>query len=756
MELQNKLDKESEEKDSLIETVLHQEALINGTRDLIWSVDNQLRIITANHSFAARIETITGITPRPGDNVLIEAFGKEQLSKWSSYYARALKGEQFTIKEQAYNPLKKGMEYSLISLSPMITNNGDVFGVACYSKDITPDTLNLMALESTRARLEKILDSSMDMICSIDENDRIVNINAACEKILGYKPGEMIGNRLFDYIYPEDLEKNKTMAASVMAGNEVTDNENRYVRKDGSLVPLMWSARWDPKDRLRYGIARDATERKKSEEALIESEKKYRYLFDKNPLPVLMWDFETLQILDCNEEAIKKYGYSRKELQQMTIRELRPPEDIPLLQEAVKDQGSYGEIHKKNWRHSKKNGEIMYMDITGHLMNFNGRRVSLTLAKDVTESRYYHEMDRLERSVLELNARNDKSLTEIIGIYLSGIEKLHSGLICSMQKVKNGKLHNLSAPSLPQDYLELIEGVSIGDNVGSCGTAAYLKQKVIVTDIATDRRWADYKEIAERYGFTTCWSFPILDCEGNVMATFACYYREKKSPSEAEEHTIERAANIMQVILENHRREKALSTSNERFEFATKATSDIIWDWNLETNEVYYSDNMRHLFGHRSGYNSDNLPFYFENVHPDDRERVVLYPQQVKFGSMVNWSQEYRFRKADGEYAFVLDKGIVIRDENGVGVRMIGAMQDVTLMKQHELRVMEQNERLTEIAQINAHEIRRPVATILGLMQLINKNTIGNEANRELVDYLEAATNELDGVIKRIIDKTVS
>jgi len=178
-----------------------------------------------------------------------------------------------------------------------------------------------------------------------------------------------------------------------------------------------------------------------------------------------------------------------------------------------------------------------------------------------------------------------------------------------------------------------------------------------------------------------------------------------------------------------------------------EATSDIIWDWNLETNAVYYSANMQRLFGHnQSGINSDNLPFYFENVHPDDRERVVLYPNQVKYGKMLNWTQEYRFRKADGEYAFVLDKGIVIRDENGVGIRMIGAIQDITTLKQ-------QNERLTEIAMINAHEIRRPVATILGLLSLFEV-AIECEPNRELIKHLECVTLELDAVIRRIIDKT--
>ena len=65
-----------------------------------------------------------------------------------------------------------------------------------------------------------------------------------------------------------------------------------------------------------------------------------------------------------------------------------------------------------------------------------------------------------------------------------------------------------------------------------------------------------------------------------------------------------------------------LQTSNERFEYVTKATSEIIWDWNLMTDGVYYSDNIKHLFGHTPGTNYDNLPFYFEHVHPEDRERV--------------------------------------------------------------------------------------------------------------------------------------
>jgi PAS domain S-box-containing protein len=390
----------------------------------------------------------------------------------------------------------------------------------------------------------------------------------------------------------------------------------------------------------------------------------------------------------------------------------------------------------------------MYADVTGHLIDYRGRRTSLALVDDVTESYYYQQLDKLERNILEMNAGSDESIGKTVKNYLSGIEALHPGMLCSVQEKKGNKLFNLAAPSLPKVFVAAGDGIEIGDNTGSCGTAAFLKQKVIVSDISTDERWREGRGFAAEFNLKTCWSYPLFDSEHNVMATFAIYFHQIKSPSELEENTLQRAVHFLQMIFENYQREKALKTSNERFEFAAEATSDVIWDWNLETNVVYYSRNMEELFGHdKYGLNEDNLPFYFENVHPDDRERVVLYPEQVKFGTMHNWSQEYRFKKADGDYAVVLDKGVVVRDENGLGKRMIGAMQDITTIR-------EQNKRLNEIALINAHEVRRPVATILGLIQLFTIESTESEPNRELLKHLNSAALELDSVIRRIIVKT--
>src|SRR5579872_1443808 len=120
-----------EEKYAFVETIRHQEALINGIHDTIWSVDTNLHLITANQSFLERVKMGTGKTIKAGDDVLVKEFGKERLDKWRLYYERALKGERFEVKEEIYDPVKQIMHYSLISLSPMFDEKNTLFGIAC-------------------------------------------------------------------------------------------------------------------------------------------------------------------------------------------------------------------------------------------------------------------------------------------------------------------------------------------------------------------------------------------------------------------------------------------------------------------------------------------------------------------------------------------------------------------------------------------------------------------------------------------------
>ncbi len=127
----------------------------------------------------------------------------------------------------------------------------------------------------------------------------------------------------------------------------------------------------------------------------------YRYMFMENPMPMFIWEFDTLNIIDCNRQALLKYGYTREEFLRLNIRDIRPPEDIPLIEKYTRQADFYGDIHNKVWRHLNKAGEVMLVNITGHLVEIEERRCSMVLINDITER--LEAEDQLMESLKELS-----------------------------------------------------------------------------------------------------------------------------------------------------------------------------------------------------------------------------------------------------------------------------------------------------------------------------------------------------------------
>jgi PAS domain S-box-containing protein len=197
-----------------------------------------------------------------------------------------------------------------------------------------------------------------------------------------------------------------------------------------------------------------------------------------------------------------------------------------------------------------------------------------------------------------------------------------------------------------------------------------------------------------------------------------------------------------------------LKLSNERYELVAKATSDIIWDWDLESNQISRVKGFEKL----SGLSHDNETPVSEPwdkfIHPDDKERVLLsISAATNNPDEQYWQSEYRFIKYDGSLAFIIDRGYIVRDSENKAIRMVGAMHDNTELKEKELRIVKQNEQMSEIAQINSHVIRKPVANILGLIDLLDKESITEVHDREILKHLLASTKELDAVIRQINNK---
>lgn len=160
----------------------------------------------------------------------------------------------------------------------------------------------------------------------------------------------------------------------------------------------------------------------------------------------------------------------------------------------------------------------------------------------------------LRNTILEMTAKG-VDLKATIDRLCVEIEARAPGIVCSVLTVdRDGLLHPLSAPSLPQNYCDALDGVMIGPDVGSCGSAAWTRAPVAVTDIATDPRWAEFREGALALGLNACWSTPIFGEDGRVLGTFALYYREMREPTDKEREIVASCIHLCSIALERHDR----------------------------------------------------------------------------------------------------------------------------------------------------------------------------------------------------------
>lgn len=416
---------------------------------------------------------------------------------------------------------------------------------------------NLQAsLESqalAQALNQRIMEFTMDVLCSFDREGRFLEVSPSCLKLFGYSPEELIGRPYLDLVLPEDRELTIQEASQLMSGRSTYSFRNRYRHKDGHIVHILWSADWSESEQVLFAVAHNIT-------PLVQSE---------------------------------AFAQSQREILSM---------------------------------------------------------ISL-----------------------------DQPLAETLMAICLMIEAQNPGASCSVLRLDSDGQHlwTAAAPSLPAEYCRAIDGIEIGPHAGSCGTAVFRQQPVVVADIETDAVWANYRDLAIQHGLRACWSFPLITLNGQVLGTLAVYQPLPQAPSEEQMQQFLTAAQIAAIAIARSLDRQQLQDNEQRFRSLFTFNPDPVYSFDLQG--TYQSMNAAGLKILDRQAEEIIGKHFSDVVIPEDLAECQQYFDRACNGESQHYETRIHGRNGQLFYLDVSNFPIIVNNEI-VGV--FGIAKDVTQRKQ--------------------------------------------------------------------------
>ena len=331
------------------------------------------------------------------------------------------------------------------------------------------------------------------------------------------------------------------------------------------------------------------------------------------------------KIIEVNDAAVNTYGYFKEELLKMSISDLHPSEsqsDFPPVRDAAINQNRllFETVHQR------KDGTKFYAEISSRVIDIEGGKYSQSIIRNITDRKRFEIREHNRSRILEYIVERTP-LPTILDFIVSTVEAEDPAAICSVHVLDEEGKHLLhgAAPSLPDFYNQAMDGIEIGEGVGSCGTAAYTKKRVIVSDILTHPYWIPFRELAQKAGLKSCWSEPIISSEDKVLGTFSIYHREPKLPDQEDLNYLKNAMYFASLAIERGRTEEeiirhrehleelveertlALKESEERFRIFFNSGSDIIFVSELQESSLGNFIAVNDIASKQLGYTRDEL-----------------------------------------------------------------------------------------------------------------------------------------------------
>lgn len=596
---------------------------------------------------------------------------------------------------------------------------GTIIGITGIGRDISEQKQAQVELAHRRRHLVKAQALAHLGSCEWDIESGEIVWSDEHYRIFGHEPRTITVtyDTFLAALLPDDHDRVLAAMNEALLGKAPYDIECRIVRPTGEIRTIHCRADLT-RDHSGHpvtmsGTVLDVTERHQIEAALRASEERWQLAIQGSNDGIWDWNLQSGDIFFSSQWKAMR-GFADQEIRHH-IDEWRSrihPDDLDrVLQSLEAYLNRQRPEFREEYRVQRKDGSFMWiLDRGVALWDDDGTPVRMAGSeKDISERKHHQQLLAAERRILEMIS-TDAPLTEVLSSICLMIQDLSAEARCSILLLDQDGLHlrHGAAPALPEAYIQAINGSRIGPSAGSCGTAAFLGRQVIVTNIAQDPLWADYRTLALSHGLQACWSTPIVSKAGTVLGTFALYYPTPQQPSEAELRLLEQATHLADIAIERTRAADALRQSVSRFDLAVQGSRDGLWyaervsdDLFAPQNPMYYSPRMKEIMGVPDNPTSDTLATWLSLVHPDDLPRVLqALTKHLEHRSP--YDVEYRIiQHGTGCIRWIGAKGQAVWDPTGQPIRMAGSFSDITHRKQAEDALRRSKAQLCDILENN-------------------------------------------------------